>query len=96
MEFQSAYEIMSEWDCQNFEESKQDENSGKPMLISLLLYTQLRSTLTRIECLLIVFSLLNGPVDLWYIAARCLSQRPVLSGLHLYALLLQQVVNHIP
>ena len=33
---------MSEWDCQNFEESKQDENSREPMLISLLLYTHFK------------------------------------------------------
>ena len=33
---------MSERDCQNFEESKQDENSRKPMLISLPLYAQLK------------------------------------------------------
>ena len=45
---------------------------------------------------LIVFSLLNGPVDLWYSVASCLSQRPLLPGLGLYALLLQQVLKHIP
>ncbi len=33
---------MSDWDWQNFEESKQDENSREPMLISLLLYTHFK------------------------------------------------------
>ena len=45
------------------------------MLIYLLLYTQFKINInySRIECLLIVFSLLNGPVDSWHSAATELS-----------------------
>ena len=59
-------------------------------------YTQnLRSKLTSVECLLIVFT--SWLVAQWIILischfAICLSQRPLLSGLCLYALLLQEVL----
>ena len=41
---------MSERGSQNFEESKQDENSREPMLISLLLCTQFKININLIEC----------------------------------------------
>ena len=69
---------------------------GKQCLFLYFYTHSLRATLTRIECLLIVYSRLNRPVDLCYSVASCPSQRPLLLGLGLYALLLHQVLKHIP
>ena len=79
---------MSEWDCQNFEESKQDENFREPMLIALLLYTHFKINL-NLDRMFWLYSLYSMDQLTCGIVASCLSQRPLLSGLGQYALLLQ-------
>ena len=83
---------MSEWDCHNFEESKQAENSRKPMLISLLLYTHFKMNI-NLDRMFWLYSLYSVDQLTCGSAASCPSQRPLLSGLGLYALLFQALVS---
>ena len=71
---------MSEWDCQNFEESKQDENSREPVLISLLLYTHFKINI-NLDRMFWLYSLYSVDQLTCGSVASCPSQRPLLSGL---------------
>ena len=74
-------QLMNEWmRLPNFVESKQDENSREPMLISLLLYTHFKINI-NLDRMFWLYSLYSMDQLTCGSVASCLSQRPLLSGL---------------